>query len=201
MTMKTLRVIAVALALLLAACAPLAEPEHEADPTTMEVTTEPVELGTGQEIALSETITVFEVLCDWGLPHEIWMRNEETGEEAFLIGARAYLPPTLGDQINGRYFWYFHVQPETCGRTGVYFYDVEQRRSIELLPPEEYFAMTFVRVEQGRVYVTALQGIGYEDEEMPVYYFEISALESGEAIVPQPAGMTVGALREVEEPQ
>ena len=194
--MKILRIISIVLALLfLAACAGPVGPGYPEEPTTTEATTEPAELGTGTEIELNENITVFEVLRSWGFPYEIWMRNEQTGEEEFLLGAHPthYLLPVLGEQINERFFWYVYVLPETCGRSGVYFYDIEQRRSIELLSPREA-AMSFVRAEQGRVYLIECRGLGPWDEEISVYYFEISALESGEAIAPQPAGMTIGEL-------
>jgi len=203
--MKRLVLITFALLFLAACGTPAAEPAITTEPETTTATTETtteletttqelIELPERQEheILLSETITIIEAHV-WGISHEIWMRDETTGEETLLLEGNTYYSgvPGIVSRVSGRFFQFRWFIPDTCGISGVLFYDIEQRREIPI-------AWGVALGENGRIYVHCEvgQGIGVEPEDVPAEFFCLSALENDEALFFQCAGMNVAELWE-----
>jgi len=167
----------------------------EAELTTEEETaTEPLvphPWRTPDELALSKTITVYEVFNDtkpYPGGYDIWLRDNATGEEALLLeigglGFSSFWSPSLGVRLSERHFTFSYYLPETCDSTGVMFYDVAQRRAIEV---SSEYKLIFKKTENGRVYLC--NALDYDEEDdwdkiKPVCYFDISVLDSGEPVV------------------
>jgi len=175
------------------------ESSTEAETTTETPTTEepliPHPWRTPEELALSETITIYEVFNNtkpYPGGFDIWLCDSETGEEALLLevgeledlGLSSFWTPDLGIRLSERYFTFSCHLPETCDSTEVMFYDVAQRRVIEIDAPG--CKMCFYKTENGRIYL--YNALSYDedddwDDRVPAFYFDISALDSGEPIV------------------
>jgi len=94
-----------------------------------------------EELALSETITVYDVFNGSCYPggYDIWLRDSETGEEALLLEAgglgdlrfSSCWTPDLGIRLSERCFSFHCYLPETCAFSEDMIYDVVQRRVVE----------------------------------------------------------------------
>jgi len=152
---------------------------------------------TPEELALSETITVYEVFNGSYYPggYDIWLRDSETGEEALLLeagglgglGFTRYWTPDLGIRLSERYFSFHCHLPETCDYSEVMFYDAVQRRIVEVDAPG--CKMIMKKAEGGRVYL--YNSLIYDEDDdwdarVPAFYFDISALDSGGPVALSP---------------
>ena len=197
--MRKIIMVAVVLVLLLGACAVAedAPVEHETTTeTTTEATTQPPETYIGREIAMSDTVTVFEARATWSDAVEIWMRDEITGQKTFLMGTEGvvlgssyYRVPELRYRVNERFFAYArHIRGHHF-LVNSRFFDIEQQRSIEVQSPScfylydcHYQRILLWEVTDERVYKVCGWWIGHISSNHRLYAFEISALESGEPV-------------------
>jgi len=141
---------------------------------------------TPAEFALSETITVYEVFSRYhsGLAsYDIWMRDSDTGENKLLLGMKydeeygTVVAYTLEGRVNERFFAFSDCVPDTDAFSGAMFYDIAQRRIIEIHSPG--YKMMLKKVENGRVYLHDEPDYDEDPDELPEFYFDISALDSG----------------------
>jgi predicted small lipoprotein YifL len=169
------------------------------EPTEEEITraelvavTDPNETGwrTPMELALSETITVYEVFSTYhaGLEsYDIWMRDSKTGEDKLLLGMTydeyGLVAYTLEGRVSERYFAFSEGTPDTDAFSEVKFYDIAQRRVVEIHAPG--YKMMFKKVENGRVYLHNEPDYDENADELPEFYFDIAALDSGGPIIPK----------------
>ena len=156
--------------------------ETTQESTTVEPTTlyipEPRE---PNEIPLSDTLTLVEVF-EWGLQSEIWLYNNETGEQTLLFERYSYdLHPSVRGIINERFFVVRFFIPDSSGDFPTFIYDVEQRRRIDF--------DNVVIGENGRIYTYSNDVWDWLDP--PVYYFYINELENSDEPILRDTGLLV----------
>ena len=130
-----------------------------------------------EEIAILGTSTlIYKTSSHWAYCCDIWMRDSETGEETLLLEAYGEEEggiriPAFGGRISERYFVYMYGLLDTDAIGNLKIYDVVQMRTVEL---EGRFTAV-EKVEDGKAYVfEGIEGVN----DPPIFYFEISALDS-----------------------
>jgi hypothetical protein len=137
-----------------------------------------------EEIAvLGTSMLIYKASPRWAYCCDICLRDNATGEETLLLEAYddgEYIRvPGFMKIISERYFTYRYGILDTDAAGLLKIFDIAQMRAIELEGPFNHIE----KVEDGKVYV--FEGIEGVDNP-PVFYFEISALESGVPIPVKP---------------